>query len=80
MSTITNTYGTAHHVSEDHPAHVTSCDTYRLPLVATIAPGNPGYEDMAGMLRDNGHENRMNCTECNISYVAATLDTACRSR
>jgi hypothetical protein len=56
--TITNTYGTAHNVSEDHPAHVTSCDYYRLPLVATIVPGNPGYEDMVEMLKDNGHDTR----------------------
>ncbi|MFJ6661616.1 hypothetical protein ACIQNG_35495 [Streptomyces sp. NPDC091377] len=56
--TITNTYGTAHHVSETNPAHVTSCDRYRLPLVGTIAPGNPGYEDMVDMLRENGHDTR----------------------
>jgi hypothetical protein len=56
--TITNTYGTAHHVSDTNPAHVTGCDRYRLPLVATIVPGNSGYEDMAGMLRDSGHHTR----------------------
>jgi hypothetical protein len=56
--TITNTYGTPHNVSEDHPAHVTSCDYYRMPLVATIVPGNPGYEDMVDMLKDNGNDTR----------------------
>jgi hypothetical protein len=56
--TITNTYGTAHNVSDTNPAHVTSCDRYRLPLVGTIAPGYPGYEDMVGMLKDNGHDTR----------------------
>ncbi|MDX3403382.1 hypothetical protein [Streptomyces sp. ME01-18h] len=56
--TITNTYGTPHHVSEDHPAHVTSCDYYRLPLVATITPTTPGYEDMVDMLKENGHDTR----------------------
>ncbi|MER5571184.1 hypothetical protein ABT083_34110 [Streptomyces goshikiensis] len=56
--TITNTYGTARHVSDTNPAHVTSCDYYRLPLVGTIAPGNPGYEDMVDMLKDNGHDIR----------------------
>ena len=56
--TITNTYGTPHHVSEDHPAHVTSCDYYRLPLVATITPTTPGYEDMVDMLKENGHNTR----------------------
>ncbi|MGW3269041.1 hypothetical protein [Streptomyces sp. NPDC001056] len=56
--TITNTYGTAHHVSDTNPAHVTSCDRYRLPLVGTIAPGNPGYEDMVEILKDNGHDTR----------------------
>ncbi|WMI62070.1 hypothetical protein RBH85_37045 (plasmid) [Streptomyces rochei] len=33
--------------------------------------GLPSYRDL---------ENRMNCTECNIPHVAATLDTAGRSR
>jgi hypothetical protein len=56
--TITNTYGTAHHVSETSPAHVTSCDSYRVSLVGAIVPGNPGYEDMVGMLKDNGHDTR----------------------
>lgn len=56
--TITNTYGTAHNVSKTNPAHVTSCDYYRLPLVGTIAPGTPGYEDMVEMLKDNGHDTR----------------------
>ncbi|GAA2417961.1 hypothetical protein ACFPFX_04755 [Streptomyces mauvecolor] len=56
--TITNTYGTAHTVSETNPAHVTGCDRYRLPLVATIAPATPGYEDMVEMLKDNGHDTR----------------------
>ncbi|WP_329625895.1 hypothetical protein OG357_38325 (plasmid) [Streptomyces sp. NBC_01255] len=56
--TITNTYGNAHNVSETNPAHVTSCNSYRLPLVGTIAPGNPGYEDMVEMLRENGHDTR----------------------
>ncbi|MFC8851539.1 hypothetical protein ACFT5D_00545 [Streptomyces sp. NPDC057144] len=55
---ITNTYGTAHHVSETNPAHVTSCDRYRLPLVGAIVPGNPGYEDMVEILKDNGHDTR----------------------
>ncbi|MEU4181480.1 hypothetical protein [Streptomyces sp. NPDC026589] len=55
---ITNTFGTAHNVSETNPAHVTSCDAYRLPLVGTIVPGSPGYEDMVSMLRDNGHDTR----------------------
>lgn len=56
--TITNTYGTAHTVSETNPARVTSCASYRLPLVGTIAPGTPGYEDMVEMLKDNGHDTR----------------------
>ncbi|MEV5567985.1 hypothetical protein AB0L54_34790, partial [Streptomyces sp. NPDC052196] len=56
--TITNTYGTKHNVSDTNPAHVTSCDRYRLPLVGTIAPGNPGYEDMVEILKDNGHDTR----------------------
>jgi hypothetical protein len=56
--TIRNTYGTPHNVSETNPTHVTSCDRYRLPLVGTIAPGNPGYEDMVEMLKDNGHHTR----------------------
>ncbi|MEU6672481.1 hypothetical protein [Streptomyces sp. NPDC046727] len=56
--TITNTYGTAHNVSETNPAHVTSCDYYRLPLVGTIAPGSPGYEDTVEVLKDNGHDTR----------------------
>ncbi|GES27894.1 hypothetical protein AB0G60_02770 [Streptomyces angustmyceticus] len=56
--TIRNTYGTPHNVSDTNPAHVTSCDRYRLPLVGTIAPGNPGYEDMVEMLKDNGHDTR----------------------
>ncbi|GAA3372405.1 hypothetical protein GCM10017744_103770 [Streptomyces antimycoticus] len=56
--TITNTYGTAHNVSENNPAHVTSCDYYRLPLVGTIAPGDPGYEDMVEILKENGHDTR----------------------
>ena len=56
--TIRNTYGTSHEVSETNPAHVTSCDRYRLPLVGTITPGNPGYEDMVEMLRENGHDTR----------------------
>ncbi|MEU7450032.1 hypothetical protein [Streptomyces diastaticus] len=55
---IRNTYGTAHHVSDTNPAHVTSCDRYRLPLVGTIAPDNPGYEDMVETLKDNGHDTR----------------------
>jgi len=56
--TITNTYGTPHNVSDTNPAHVTSCDRYRLPLVGTIVSGTPGYEDMVEMLRDNGHDTR----------------------
>ncbi|MFB9608617.1 hypothetical protein ACFFTQ_37260 [Streptomyces roseofulvus] len=56
--TITNIYGTPHNVSETNPTHVTSCDRYRLPLVGTIAPGTPGYEDMVEMLRENGHDTR----------------------
>jgi len=56
--TITNTYGTPHNVSETNPTHVTSCDRYRLPLVGTIAPGTPGYEDMVEMLRENDHHTR----------------------
>ncbi|MFJ1993098.1 hypothetical protein [Streptomyces asiaticus] len=56
--TIRNTYGTPHHVSETNPTRVTSCDRYRLPLVGTIAPGNPGYEDMVEMLKGNGHDTR----------------------
>ncbi|MFF2779927.1 hypothetical protein ACFVU3_34125 [Streptomyces sp. NPDC058052] len=56
--TITTTYGNAHNVSDTNPAHVTSCNAYRLPLVGTIAPGNPGYEDMVEMLRENGHDTR----------------------
>lgn len=56
--TIRNTYGTPHNVSETNPTHVTSCDRYRLPLVGTIAPGNPGYEDMVEMLKHNGHDTR----------------------
>ncbi|MFD8516567.1 hypothetical protein ACFV27_37185 [Streptomyces antimycoticus] len=56
--TIRNTYGTPHNVSDTNPTHVTSCDRYRLPLVGTIAPGNPGYEDMVEMLKDNGHDTR----------------------
>lgn len=44
--TIRNTYGTPHSVSEGNPTHVTGCDRYRLPLVGTIIPGNPGYPDM----------------------------------
>ncbi|MFJ9597947.1 hypothetical protein ACIRS3_35030 [Streptomyces virginiae] len=39
--TITNTYGNAHNVSDTNPAHVTTCDRYRIPLVGTIAPGTP---------------------------------------
>lgn len=56
--TIMNTYGTPHNVSETSPTHVTSCDRYRLPLVGTIAPGTPDYEDMVEMLRENGHDIR----------------------
>lgn len=56
--TIRNTYGTPHDVSQTNPAHVTGCDRYRLPLVGTIAPGNPGYEDMIEILKDNGHHTR----------------------
>ncbi|MFK8851120.1 hypothetical protein [Streptomyces sp. Ac-502] len=56
--TIENTYGTAHNVSPNNPTHVTSCDRYRLPLVGTIAPGNPGYEDMVEILKENGHDTR----------------------
>ncbi|MEU9858954.1 hypothetical protein [Streptomyces sp. NPDC047974] len=56
--TITTTYGTPHNVSETNPTHVTSCDRYRLPLVGTIAPGTPGYEDMVEMLRENDHDTR----------------------
>ncbi|MFF5893854.1 hypothetical protein ACFY72_34565 [Streptomyces globisporus] len=57
--TIRNTFGTAHHVSENHPAHVTGCDRYRLPLVGTISPGTtPGYDDMVQMLKNNGHHTR----------------------
>lgn len=56
--TITNTYGTAHNVSETNPARVMSCDYYRLPLVGTLTPENPDYEDMVEMLRDNGHDTR----------------------
>lgn len=56
--TIRNTYGTPHNVSETNPAHVTSCDRYRLPLTGFIVPGDPGYEDMTEMLRDNGHDTR----------------------
>ncbi|MEV0449846.1 hypothetical protein [Streptomyces sp. NPDC050600] len=56
--TITTTFGAAHHVSDTNPAHVTGCDRYRLPLVGTIAPGTPGYEDMVEMLKDNGHHTR----------------------
>lgn len=57
-TTIRNTYGTPHNVSDTNPTHVTSCDRYRLPLVGTIAPGNPGYTDMVQMLKDNGHDTR----------------------
>ncbi|MET9535549.1 hypothetical protein ABZY02_34205 [Streptomyces sp. NPDC006649] len=56
--TITNTYGTAHKVSDTNPAHVTSCDNYRLPLVGTITADNPAYDDMVEMLRENGHDTR----------------------
>lgn len=56
--TIQNTYGTVHNVSETNPAHVTSCDYYRLPLVATITPKSPGYQGMVEMLKDNGHDTR----------------------
>ncbi|WP_031031335.1 MULTISPECIES: hypothetical protein [Streptomyces] len=56
--TITNTYGTPHHVSAANPAYVTGCDYYRLPLVGTITPGHADYEDMVEMLRDNGHDTR----------------------
>ncbi|MEV7296779.1 hypothetical protein AB0N79_34960 [Streptomyces microflavus] len=57
--TIRNTFGTTHNVSETNPAHVTSCDAYRLPLVGTITPGiTPGYDDMVQMLKDNGHNTR----------------------
>lgn len=56
--TITNTHGTAHHVSETNPAYVTSCDYYRLSLVGTITPKNPDYEDMVELLRDGGHDTR----------------------
>ncbi|WP_189750782.1 hypothetical protein, partial [Streptomyces tendae] len=56
--TITNTYGTAHHVSDTNPTRVTSCDRYRICLVGTLTPDNPNYEDMVGMLRDNGHDTR----------------------
>ncbi|MDG9687701.1 hypothetical protein QC334_34085 [Streptomyces sp. DH18] len=56
---ITNTFGTPHNVSELHPAHVTSCDAYRLPLVGTIVPGaTPGYDDMVQMLMEEGHDTR----------------------
>jgi hypothetical protein len=56
--TITNTYGTPHNVSETNPTHVTSCDRYRLPVVGIIAPGNPGYEDMVEILKENGQDTR----------------------
>lgn len=56
--TITNTYGTPHHVSDTNPARVTSCDRYRLSLVGAITPAHPGYEDMVDMLKENGHDTR----------------------
>ncbi|MEV5451597.1 hypothetical protein [Streptomyces sp. NPDC052535] len=57
--TITNTYGTAHNVSETNPIRVTSCDRYRLPLTGIITPSTtPAYDDMVQMLRDNGHDTR----------------------
>lgn len=55
--TIRNTYGTPHNVGTS-PAHVTSCDRYRLPLVGTIVPGNPGYEDMVEWLKGDGNHTR----------------------
>lgn len=50
--TITNTYGQQHQTSPDSPTHVIGATRYRLPLVAFIAPGNPGYEDMIKYLTD----------------------------
>ncbi|MEW2173408.1 hypothetical protein AB0935_26305 [Streptomyces sp. NPDC007027] len=57
--TIRNTYGTPHHVSESNPAHVTSCDAYRLPLVGYLLPDvTPGYADLVQLLREDGHDTR----------------------
>ncbi|WP_407842411.1 hypothetical protein [Streptomyces albidoflavus] len=39
-----------------------------------------GWVYLVGLPSYRNLKNRMNCTECNIPHVAATLDTAGRSR
>lgn len=56
--TLTNTYGTPHHLSEANPVHVTGCDRYRLTLVGTLTPDHPDYAEMTGILKENGHDTR----------------------